>query len=420
MMLWMTGRCMADMADKVHMLQPPWPWSGREDVRDFCALLDGDAAPGTKARLVGGAVRDAMLNVTAADIDIATPHRPEKVCDIAAAAGIKTIPTGIAHGTVTALLESGPVEVTTLRRDVSTDGRHATIAFSQDWREDAARRDFTFNALYAEAHNGHVHDYFDGYEDLKAGVLRFIGDAQSRIEEDYLRILRLFRFQARFGAQPIAFPLLALCRQMGPKLATLSRERVASELLRLLMADAPLEAMQAMADAALWRYILPDMRPDALASLKRLIMREKQHSHSAQAMTRLAALLPEDKAMADIIAATLRLSNADRRQLRVLLCVATQDLEQPRALAYRLGNALAMDAALLCGSDAQCTAFTEALSGWSPPDFPIRGRDLLALDMVAGPELGKMMAALETGWIAEGFPAIEDKASYIRAHLKPE
>ncbi|WOE74219.1 CCA tRNA nucleotidyltransferase [Alterisphingorhabdus coralli] len=405
------------MAEKPVYLDPVWPWPGREDVWEFCALLDGDAAPGSKARLVGGAVRDALLGVAASDIDIATTHLPEQVQEIAKAAGIKTIPTGIDHGTVTASLESGPVEVTTLRRDVSTDGRRATVAFSDDWREDAARRDFTFNALYTEAETGKVHDYFGGMDDLKAGRLVFIGNASDRIKEDYLRILRLFRFYARFGGEPLDPDLLDLCREMGPSLKGLSRERISSELLRLLVADAPLEAMQAMAQADLWQHILPEMSVGGFALFQRLLNRASEHGVTAHGMTRLAALLPLERKTMDRVAARLRLSNADRDKLRQLTALSQEDWSSFKKLSYRFGCNGVMQAALLIGDDENYESVIAGLRNWIPPKFPIAGRDLLALGLASGPEVGKTLRALEERWIALDFPETDDPEAFIRANL---
>ncbi|MEO1045215.1 MAG: CCA tRNA nucleotidyltransferase [Pseudomonadota bacterium] len=405
------------MAEARILLDPVWPWPNREDVRDFCALLDGDATSGTQARLVGGAVRDALLGIAASDIDIATPHSPERVQAIAEKAGIKSIPTGIDHGTVTVILASGPVEVTTLRRDVSTDGRHATIVFSEDWREDAGRRDFTFNALYAEPQNGRVHDYFGGLDDLKVGRLRFIGNARTRIEEDYLRILRLFRFHARFGREAIDPELIALCREMGPTLKALSRERISGELLRLIMADGALEAMRAMAEAALWPHILPELTDNGFADFARLIGRAQHHGVSVCAMTRLATLLPRQRDAIDRIAARLRLANADREWLRQLATITDSDLSEPRALAYRFGRDMALEAELLLAGDNLCQKAVEALHEWYPPAFPVSGRDIIRSGIDSGPDVGKALHRLENVWIEAGFPEIDDIEAFVSAYI---
>ncbi|WP_294292275.1 CCA tRNA nucleotidyltransferase, partial [uncultured Sphingomonas sp.] len=210
---------------------PDTDWRHRAGLDDLIDALDG----GKNARFVGGAVRDALLGLPVADLDIATRHQPEDVMHALRRAGIKAVPTGLAHGTITAVIESGPVEVTTLRRDISTDGRHAVVAFTDDWREDAARRDFTMNALYADPLTGEVFDYFGGLADLEARHIRFIGDARQRIAEDHLRILRFFRFLARFGDTPDPDGLAA-CTERANDLMALSRERIRDELLKLLVA----------------------------------------------------------------------------------------------------------------------------------------------------------------------------------------
>ncbi|MBM3928021.1 MAG: CCA tRNA nucleotidyltransferase, partial [Sphingomonadales bacterium] len=210
---------------------PQTDWRDRAGLDTLIDALGG----GKNACFVGGAVRDALLGLPVADLDIATRLAPEDVIDALRRAGIKAVPTGLAHGTITAVIASGPVEVTTLRRDVSTDGRHAIVAFTDDWREDAARRDFTMNALYADPQTGEVFDYFDGIADLAARHIRFIGDARQRIAEDHLRILRFFRFLARFGDTPDPEGLAA-CTERANDLMALSRERIREEILKLLVA----------------------------------------------------------------------------------------------------------------------------------------------------------------------------------------
>jgi poly(A) polymerase len=241
---------------------PATGWTRREDLAALVTALD-PAGEGL-VRYVGGAVRDTLLGLAVKDIDMATPLEPHAVIERLTAAGIRSVPTGLAHGTVTALTAGGPVEITTLRRDVSTDGRHATVAFSQDWREDAARRDFTINALYADPRDLTVHDYFGGLDDLAARRLRFIGDAEQRIREDYLRILRYFRFQARFGSLPADAAAEAACSALAPGLEGLSRERIASELLLLLALPDPAATVLRMADLGVLAVILPEADAAAL------------------------------------------------------------------------------------------------------------------------------------------------------------
>ncbi|WP_371809649.1 CCA tRNA nucleotidyltransferase [Croceicoccus sp. YJ47] len=261
------------------MTLPALPWTRWDGLR---ALVDALGAE--ECRYVGGCVRDALLNVAAQDIDIATRHAPDAVMRRLNDAGIRTIPTGLDHGTVTALLPEASVEITTLRRDVATDGRHATIAFTDDWREDAARRDFTINALYAHPLTLAIDDYFGGLDDLKAGIVRFIGDARTRIAEDHLRILRYFRFEARFGSGAPDAEAIAACRECAPTLMGLSRERIGQELRRLLALPRPAETVRRMADLGVLRVILPECGTDERDTLSRLIEAEDAAGIAPDAM----------------------------------------------------------------------------------------------------------------------------------------
>ena len=234
---------------------PPAPWTRRADLAALVSALGVG-----NARYVGGAVRDTLLGLEVKDIDLATALVPEEVIARLAKAGIRTVPTGIAHGTVTALLSEGPVEITTLRHDVSTDGRRATIAFADDWREDAARRDFTINALYADPDTGEIADFFGGLDDLAARRVRFIGDARQRIREDHLRILRYFRFQARFGSQPADAEAEAACAELAAMLKGLSRERIGMEMMNLLALPDPAPVAARMAELGVLAVVLPTRR----------------------------------------------------------------------------------------------------------------------------------------------------------------
>ena len=342
-------------------------------------------------------MRDTLLGAPVKDIDCATRHRPETVIDRCKAAGIRTVPTGIDHGTVTAILEDGPVEVTTLRRDVTTDGRHATVAFADDWREDAARRDFTINALYVHPETLEISDWFGGLEDLAAHRVRFIGDAEQRIREDHLRILRFFRFQARFGSDPDAAGLAA-CRTLAETLKGLSRERIGGELLALLALPDPAPTVRLMADAAVLEVVLPEARARELTALDRLVQTERGQDAEPDPLRRLAALIPAIPPIAEAVAARLRLS---RQQRARLVCAAERkdsDTAGPRALAYREGLACARDRLLLAGSG------TAPLAGWSPPAFPLKGGQIVARGIAAGPEVARIMRAVEARWVEEGFP----------------
>jgi len=343
------------------------------------------------ARYVGGIVRDSLLGIDAADVDIATRHQPDEVLDRLRAAGIKTVPTGIAHGTITAILPSGPVEVTTLRHDVSTDGRHAVVAFTDDWREDAARRDFTINALYADPLSGEVFDYFGGLDDLAARHVRFIGDPYRRIAEDHLRIMRFFRFHARFG-DAIDSEGLEACAARANDLMALSRERIAAELLKLLIAPAAVAVVTLMVDRGIFAAVLPEITDPA--PLAALAAREDAAGVAPAAIRRLAALLPPDAA--DTVGARLKLSKHDRR--RLTHATHGPGGEGPRALAFREGTMIATDRLLLAGEAVG------PILDWSPPRLPIGGGALVTRGLSKGPVVAGALRMIETRWIAEGFP----------------
>ena len=368
---------------------PEADWTRREDVAGLIAAL-GDG----NARYVGGAVRDTLLGMAVKDIDIATPLEPSAVIERLNAAHIRNLPTGIAHGTVTAVLPEGPVEITTLRHDVSTDGRRATVAFATDWREDAARRDFTINALYADPATGELFDWFDGLADLAARRVRFIGDARQRIREDHLRILRYFRFQARFGSQPPDEESENACAELAGTLKGLSRERIGMEVLNLLGLHDPAPTVVRMAELGVLAVILPEADPKALA---RLVAEERRQGVPPDAIRRLAALLPAEAPLAEQVASRFRLSGAQKKRL----ATAAGRADAPgdaRALAYRLGREEALDRLLVAGADIA------PLNGWDVPAFPLKGGAIVARGVTAGPEVARLLQAIEARWIEEGFP----------------
>lgn len=386
--------------DRRHPAQPgaaagvtslsPWPeGSGARRVVD--ALGGSDAA-----RLVGGVVRDRLLGVEAADVDVATVHPPQEARRLLKAAGLDSVPTGIAHGTITALSPDGPIEVTTLRHDVETDGRHATVAFTDDWRADAARRDFTMNALYAEADTGRVHDYHGGRADLEAGRVRFIGDPAQRIAEDRLRVLRFFRFTARFGRAPDAEGLAA-CAAAAGTLDRLSVERVAAELIRLLALPAPGDAVALMLGAGVLADVLPEARD--VASYRALLAAEDAAGVARSAMRGLAALLPADPALAERVARRLKLSKADRTRL-----VAAADRATGASLPtllHRFGREGTLDRLLLTGAPTE--RVREAMTA-PLPDFVLKGRDAIALGVEPGPAVSRLLRETEARWLVEGLP----------------
>jgi poly(A) polymerase len=348
-------------------------------------------------RWVGGAVRDGLLGVEVHDVDCATVLMPAEVIDRCARAGIRTVPTGIEHGTITAILADGPVEITTLRRDVATDGRRATIAFARDWAEDAARRDFTINALYAHPETLEIADYFGGLDDLAARRVRFIGDARERIAEDHLRILRYYRFQARFGAALDA-ETEAACADLAHTLKGLSRERVAAELLTLLALPDPHATLERMRVHGVLGVILPEACAAQLAALARLIAQESAQGVAPDPVRRLAALLPPSPDVAETVAARLRLSKTQRARLIGAAERVADDAANPHALAYRVTVPSAVDRLLLLGGDAR------ALIGWTPPVFPLKGGTIVARGVTAGPAVARVLQAVEQRWVTEGFP----------------
>ena len=370
---------------------PPAGWTRREDL---AALIDAVDPNGGEARFVGGAVRDTLLGLEVSDIDIATPLIPEQVIAALERAGLKAVPTGIEHGTVTAVLPQGKVEITTLRRDIATDGRRATVAFGESWREDAARRDFTINALYADPRSLAVFDDHGGLADLAARRVRFIGDAEQRIREDHLRILRYFRFQARFGSTPADPAAEAACAAMAPTLKALSRERIGNELMALLALPEPAPTVARMADLGVLREVLPQADPAGLAVLTAT---ERRESVAADPIRRLAALLPPDPALAEQTASRLRLSVAQKKRL-TLAAERNEHGGDPRTLAYRLGPEAAFDRLLLTGDSIA------PLAGWTVPPFPLKGGEIVARGVGAGPEVARILRAVEARWIEEGFP----------------
>lgn len=370
------------------MILPDTEWRHREGLAGLIEVLG-------EARFVGGSVRDSLLGLPVSDLDVATPLAPQRVLELLQGAGIRAVPTGIEHGTITAVLASGPVEVTTLRRDVSTDGRRATVAFTDDWREDAARRDFTMNALYADPVTGEVFDYFGGLADLANRHVRFIGDPLQRIAEDHLRILRFFRFLARFG--DVADPAgLDACTARARDLMALSRERIADELLKLLVARDAVRVVTLMVERGIFAPVLPEIVSSA--HLSHLARREDEAGIAPDAIRRLAALLPADPALAEQIAARLKLSNAQRKRLAGAV-MAPEGAARP--LAYRAGVETALDRLLL--SDRPL-ADALAIRDWQPPRLPLTGGAIVARGVKAGPEVARLMKQVEEAWIAEDFP----------------
>lgn len=376
-------------------------WHQRQSLKEVIAALDSEH---DMVRFVGGAVRDTLLGLPVKDIDLATILKPEDVMARLKEVGVKVIPTGIDHGTVTAVTDDGPVEITTLRRDVSTDGRRATVAFSDDWKEDAARRDFTINALFANPETLEVYDYFEGLADLEKRHIRFIGSADQRIAEDHLRIMRYFRFLARFGQHAVDQETFDACRRAAPALSKLSRERVADELMKLLGAADPVYAVQEMIQADVFANIVADIDADAGQILATLILREEAHDIAPDPVRRLVGLLPKDIDKTAGIATGLRFSKKLRRAVADRLTVLEPTVPEIPAIAYRHGADAARDIALLFAADDELQTSLSKLEGWIKPVFPITGGDLIAMGLKAGPIVAESLKVVEAAWIAEGFP----------------
>jgi poly(A) polymerase len=364
------------------------------------------------ARFVGGAIRNALLDKPVSDIDIATPLTPDKVEQALAAVGISCVLTGIEHGTITAIVDGKPYEVTTLRRDVETDGRHAVVAFSEDWEEDARRRDFTMNALYASV-DGEVFDYIGGVEDLNAGRVRFVGDASTRIREDYLRILRLFRFHAWYGKGEIdAEALIAAAREKAG-LAKLSGERIAKEMLRLLEAEDPAPVLRLMAAASILGQVLAG--PANIARLESLAHIDASNFFTPNALARLAALLPHDKAVVNQVADRWRLSNEARARLTDIAgahekIVSYLSIREARKMLYQLGTQPFKDRLFLkWAEDAKPSsavhwrALLALADAWQRPRFPLTGRDVMQAGVPEGPLVGRILAEVEAWWVDADF-----------------
>ncbi len=388
------------------------PWLQRGDVGRLLALLNSE---GEEARVVGGAVRNALLRLPVVEIDVATTAVPGEVLRRVGAAGGKAIPTGIEHGTVTAVLDQRAVEITTLREDVETYGRRARVVFGRDWKADAERRDFTINALSVTA-DGKVHDYVGGLADIAAHRVRFIGEPRRRIEEDYLRILRFFRFHAHFGEGAPDAAGVHACIAARAGLESLSRERVRMEMLKLVVAARATPTLAVMTECGVLGLVLGGV--PYLASFENMIKVETALGVEADAVRRLGALgawVPED---AERLAQRLRLSNAESERLLALdkwWCIAAA-IAAPaaRALLYRLGPQAFTDRVLLAwarseagAADASWRALASMPRRWTAPAFPLKAADFTRRGVAAGPMLGAALRAAEAAWIAADFPSDE-------------
>ena len=393
---------------------------------ETAAVVAALTATGAAVRFVGGCVRDAVAHRPVKDVDIATPLPPGEVMELLARAGIKAVPTGIEHGTVTAVVGDKTFEITTLRKDVATDGRHAQVEFTDDWIADARRRDFTINAMSC-APSGDVYDPFEGMRDLAHGKVRFVGRADQRVQEDYLRILRFFRFYGAYGRPAPDQDALAACRTHAAKLKTLSGERVRDELLRILVVPDPADICIHMRGLGVMAEILPEA---AQVTRLRLVNWLAVRGVLLPGLTpdpirHLAALIETDAEGAAAVAQRLRLSNADTDRLVALAAPEHQVTPDLDALARekllrRLGSERFLDLALLAWASemtaaklpgarsAQWRDMLEFATAWQGRIFPLKGRDLLALGMAPGPDMGRVLAAVEAWWEDGGYAADYD------------
>jgi poly(A) polymerase len=384
------------------------------------AVIEALSAEGAHPRFVGGCVRDALLGRPVTDIDIATPDPPERVIELLERAGLKAIPTGIKHGTITGIAGERHFEITTLRRDVKTYGRHADVAFTDDWEEDASRRDLTINALSC-APDGALYDPFGGRGDLEAGRIRFVGDAEKRIEEDHLRLLRYFRFYAYFGKEPPDPEALAACRKWAGALDALSGERVRDEMLKILDAPDPVAVLEHLKAVGALGQVLPEA--DGFDRLERLAALE---GRASDGLRRLAALLRETGSCDDAartLAARWRLSNANADRLArmvepPLAIEPERDGGAGRRALYRLGPELYRDLVYLAWAEAMTHtdadpgfgALLEEARRWRPVELPVKGADIRALGVPAGPEVGRLLAEVEAWWLEGDFKASREEA----------
>ena len=392
----------------------PQPWMVEPATRAVVAAL---SSGGVEARFVGGSVRDALLGRPIVDIDIATPAPPERIIELLEKSGIKVVPTGLAHGTVTAVVPPRHFEITTLRRDVETYGRRARVAFDADWAADAVRRDFTINAIFLAA-DGTIHDPVGGFADLQARRVRFVGDPATRIAEDVLRLLRYYRFEARFGAGVGDPEARAACRAAAHLLPTLSGERVSQELVKLLETQDPIAALRMMQEDGVLAVVLPEARH--IERLRQMIAIEPEPDQ----LRRLAALVEVDGEGALALAARLRFPNAWRDRLHGLAppwpADPQEDARSQRRSLYRLGAGRYRDIALLVASagampQSRLAELLDLTRSWTPPVFPLAGRDVTALGIPPGERVGRLLAAVHDWWEEGDFAADRGQClAYLR------
>ncbi len=410
---------------------PPQPWMTSPETRDLMKTLK---AGDIEARFIGGCVRDSILKRPVKDIDIATPAEPEKVISVLEQAGVKVIPTGIEHGTITAIINKHHFEITTLRIDVETDGRRATVAYTDDWTVDAARRDFTINTMSANE-DGDIFDPYGGLDDLGRGNVRFVGIAQNRINEDVLRMLRFFRFYAEYGKPPMNAEALIACRKLAPRLKELSGERVRGELLRILMAPNPADTIVLMKAENILEQIMPEAGDvGRLRALSWLVERGiTLNDIATDPVRRLGALVKPGASKIDVdtLCERLKFSKREHKHLSMIACSsktmsslsinsASSEKEIRRA-CYHLGKELVTDKALIewageisttphqkPGQTEKWENVLASITAWQQVRFPLQGRHGINLGMEPGPELGQVLGIIEQWWVDGDFRANEN------------
>ncbi|HEX5377052.1 MAG TPA: CCA tRNA nucleotidyltransferase [Phenylobacterium sp.] len=396
------------------------PWMTSPQVTRVFDALEALGGPGC-VRFVGGCIRNALLKTAVDDVDIATVLTPDQVTEALTKAGIKAVPTGIDHGTVTAVADSKPFEITTLRRDVVTDGRRAVVAFTTDWSQDAQRRDFTLNAIYADRDGTLFDPTGRGIEDARAGRIVFVGDPATRIAEDHLRILRYFRFLAWYGKGAPDPAAVAACHAGRELISSLAAERISKEMLKLVAADEPRPALRLMAETGVLAQVLPSAKD--LSAFEALVAIESDMLFVNDPVLRLATLLPDDQVGAAQAAERLRLSNETRDRLAAAMgktprITSWMSPRESRRAVYSLGAQTFADRVKLAWARSQRSAAAHQWRGllalgesWTPPAFPLTGQDVLNSGVPKGPMVGEVLREVEEWWIDHDF--IDDKFSAI-------
>lgn len=397
------------------------PWLMAAETQQMLQALCGDErGASAPVRFVGGCVRNALMGEPVDDLDLATQLEPEEVISRLEAAGLKAIPTGLEHGTITAVVNHKPFEITTLRRDVETHGRHATVAYTTNWEEDAVRRDFTMNALYAYP-DGTIADPVGGFDDLKARRVRFIGDASTRIKEDYLRILRFFRIHAWYGQGELDEVGLKACEGLCEHLSELSIERVQTEIMKLLQARDPLPTVRLMAATGVLTQVLPEAHGFEL--FDRLVRVEREQLFVKDGLLRLAALVEGDPERIAAVVNRLRLSNAEQSRLNRIALDETRifsymSAREMRRALYTMGRETFLDRVKLewarderSTNGVQWRALLAMGEVWQKPELPLTGAEVMKAGVPEGPDVGRIISEVEDWWIDSDFT--DDRLSII-------